>query len=633
MMLNKLLPPKNNQAEKLYSDDVFATWLYAGNNSAQPVPNGLDLQGRGGLVWLKRRDVAGNNLLMDTNRGNNFFLASQTSAAQGSGVSSYFDFGNNGFNITAGGSILNETGSSMASWCFRKAQKFFDIRTVTKSAGSDAVINFNSMGAPLGMVIVKRTDGSGIWWTWHRSLTPGRVFALEQTAMESAVSNLTVANNTVTLVNGIMSDGNYVLYAWAHDTDTNNGIVQCGSFTTDASGNATVNLGWEPQFLLIKKIDGASHWLMSDSIRGMPVNGADPLLKPNSSDAELSIGANIVDLTSTGFQVASGLNGTAVGSFAYLAIRRPNKPPTSGSQVFSAKLYTSINGSLPSITHDVIWDSEWNSSTSPASVYNFFVQDRLRAGNFSNSLLTAYVDSEIGSTPPYWSSDGMFRWYAPSIADEWWASGASETRSHISYAFRRSPEVFDQVVFSGTGAAQTVTHQLRVVPELVITKPRTGGLANWGVYHSAIGYSRFLQMNNDSIGTAGTWVSSCTSTTFGFISNTLSVVAYLFASKAGISKVGAYTGNGSTQTINCNFSTGARFILIKRTDAVGHWYVWDVVRGIVEGNDPHLSLNANTAEVTTNDSIDPHTSGFIVNQVTETNINVTSGQYIFLALA
>jgi hypothetical protein len=110
-------------------------------------------------------------------------------------------------------------------------------------------------------------------------------------------------------------------------------------------------------------------------------------------------------------------------------------------------------------------------------------------------------------------------------------------------------------------------------------------------------------------------------------------VAYLFATKAGISKVGSYTGNGSSQTINCGFTTGARFVLIKRTDSTGDWYVWDTVRGIVAGNDPHLSLNTTAAEVTTNDSIDPDSTGFIVNQLAATNINVNAATYIYLSLA
>ena len=56
-------------------------------------------------------------------------------------------------------------------------------------------------------------------------------------------------------------------------------------------------------------------------------------------------------------------------------------------------------------------------------------------------------------------------------------------------------------------------------------------------------------------------------------------------------------------------------------------------RGIVSANDPHLSLNTTAAEVTTNDSVDPDSTGFIVNQVAATNINVTSSTYLYLAIA
>jgi hypothetical protein len=119
----------------------------------------------------------------------------------------------------------------------------------------------------------------------------------------------------------------------------------------------------------------------------------------------------------------------------------------------------------------------------------------------------------------------------------------------------------------------------------------------------------------------------------GLDANGVNYVAYLFASLPGISKVGSYTGNGTSQTINCGFSSGARFILIKRTDSTGDWFIWDTSRGITANNDPHLSLNTTAAEVTTDDSVDPASSGFIVNQVAATNINVNGATYIFLAIS
>jgi len=107
----------------------------------------------------------------------------------------------------------------------------------------------------------------------------------------------------------------------------------------------------------------------------------------------------------------------------------------------------------------------------------------------------------------------------------------------------------------------------------------------------------------------------------------------LFASCPGVSKVGSYTGNGTSQTINCAFTSGARFVMIKRTDSTGDWYVWDTARGIVPANDPYLLLNSTASEVTTNDSVDADSTGFIVNQVAATNINVNAATYIYLAIA
>jgi hypothetical protein len=109
---------------------------------------------------------------------------------------------------------------------------------------------------------------------------------------------------------------------------------------------------------------------------------------------------------------------------------------------------------------------------------------------------------------------------------------------------------------------------------------------------------------------------------------------YLWATKAGISKVFTYTGNGGTQTINCGFSAGARFILIIRATAstAQDVFIWDSTRGIVSGNDPRLSLNTTAAENTSLDTIDPDSSGFVVN-TDASNINVSGAVYFGLAYA
>ena len=110
-------------------------------------------------------------------------------------------------------------------------------------------------------------------------------------------------------------------------------------------------------------------------------------------------------------------------------------------------------------------------------------------------------------------------------------------------------------------------------------------------------------------------------------------IAYLFASIDGVSKVGSYTGTGNDIDVDCGFTGGARFVMIKRTDATGDWYVWDTERGIIAGDDPYLLMNEPDAEVTNTDYIDPFTTGFTVTSSAPDALNVSSGEYIYLAIA
>jgi hypothetical protein len=185
-----------------------------------------------------------------------------------------------------------------------------------------------------------------------------------------------------------------------------------------------------------------------------------------------------------------------------------------------------------------------------------------------------------------------------------------------------------------------VAHNLAAVPELMIVKSRSSALG-WFVYAAPIGNTRYLVLNaTDASATLGFWNNTTpTASVFsvgafsGVNNGGATYVAYLFASAPGVSKVFSYTGNGSSQTINCGFTGGARFVMIKRTDSTGNWMVADSARGLVSGNDPTLYLNSTAAEVTGVDWVDPDSSGFIVNQEATMNANVNGATYIGLAIS
>jgi hypothetical protein len=112
-----------------------------------------------------------------------------------------------------------------------------------------------------------------------------------------------------------------------------------------------------------------------------------------------------------------------------------------------------------------------------------------------------------------------------------------------------------------------------------------------------------------------------------------SFIAYLFATCPGVSKVGSYTGTGALQTVNCGFTTGARFIMLKRTDVAGDWYFYDSSRGITSGNDPYMFMNATGTNVTTTNYVDSTSVGFQVTAAAPAALNASGGNFIFLAIA
>jgi hypothetical protein len=236
----------------------------------------------------------------------------------------------------------------------------------------------------------------------------------------------------------------------------------------------------------------------------------------------------------------------------------------------------------------------------------------------------------------YWQTgNGTVRWENTSGTD------------YVSWMFKRAPGFFDVVAYTGNSVAgRTVAHNLGVAPEMMIVKNRNAGV-NWIVYHkdldSTSPQDKYLILNeisatqdtalipwNDTAPTSSVFTVSSYA---GVNESPSTYIAYLFATLAGVSKVGSYTGTAADLNVDCGFSAGARFILIKRSDSTGDWYVWDSARGIVAGDDPYLLLNSTAAEVTNTDYIDPLSSGFTVTSNASGTVNVSGGTYIFLAIA
>lgn len=640
-MLDRMLLAAGGE-EKLYVEDVFSTYLYTGNGSTQTITNGIDLSGKGGLVWFKNRAITTEHILFDTAR-NAFALSSNLVNEQGD-YTGYFSFTSSGFSVGAIGSY-NANGNGIASWSFRKAPKFFDVVTYNGTGTSSQTLSHN-LGVAPGLIIVKRTNSIDTWKVYHRGLASPNTSSLQlnnttaatnwgiglwgqPSATSFAVNNASLQLNT--------SGGTYVAYLFAHDA-TADGIIQCGSFTTDASGGATISLGWEPQWVLIKQSDATSNWFTFDTMRGMSVAGNSLSLAPDAAAAEANQGAGTVYPTATGFVLGPGFVNPS-GTFVYIAIRRgPMKTPTVGTSVFAPITYAGNSTAGTVRTTGIVTDMVW--SRARANVNNEVSYDRLRGAARRIETTTTSAETTEAATAIGLSGFDRMDGYVAG-ADQGSASINFSGRNHVNWSFRRAPGFFDVVCYTGTGVARTVNHNLGVAPELMIVKSRSAA-GSWRTYDATDGNTKYMELQDtrSPIPNSTNWNNtSPTSSVFTLGTNAnvnasgTTYVAYLFASCPGVSKVGSYTGNGSSQTINCGFSNGSRFFLVKRTDSAGDWWVYDSARGIVAAADPALALNSTAAEVTSADAVDTDSTGIVVNQEATCNINVNGATYIYLAIA
>jgi len=633
-----------------YIEDVFSTYLYTGNSSTQTITNGIDLSTKGGLVWIKGRNQAYNNNLFDTARGTQNRLNSNTTGAAVPAAGGVTSFNTNGFTLDSGAGY-NDSPNTFASWTFREQAKFFDVVTYTGN-GSTQNISHN-LGSEPGCVIIKSTTAAEPWVVWHRELSFGYTLLLNTTAAQSGPFNNVFGNNSsvvppsttqVTVGNSTRVNQNgqgYVMYVFAHNsggfgaTGSDN-VISCGSFTTDGGSSFTaVNLGYEPQWLLIKASSGTSNWTIVDNMRGIPVGSNGARLIANLSDAETST-FSWANLTATGFSMPTGGTNPYSPSttYIYIAIRRgPMKTPTSGTSVFNT-VFSAASGNPAFVAGFPVDFGTWKFRNLNASWNN---SQRLTSGTYQEFNTTAAEASY---------SDFRF-----DFQNGWASAGQGSGTNLYSYCFRRAPGFFDVVCYTGNGSARTISHNLGVAPELLIVKSRDTAV-NWVVWASAPTPQQNQYALN--LNTAGTWggvlgddiwgatltgAPNMTSTTFslgsyvGVNGSAKTYVAYLFASCPGVSKVGSYTGTGALQTINCGFAAGARFVLIKRTDSTGDWWVYDSARGITSGNDPYLFLNSSAAEVTNTNYVDTASTGFQVTAAAPAGLNANGGTYIFLAIA
>lgn len=330
------------------------------------------------------------------------------------------------------------------------------------------------------------------------------------------------------------------------------------------------------------------------------------------------------------------------------------KPPTTGTEVFQPVVYTGTNVDNrlvdTTIAPDMIMARQRD-----ASFYGFTVGSRILGDKYliTGSTAGSVSDADSLMTPTVGVGNSFSAMSGFGVGNDITSkvNYSTSSNNHVALAFKRSPGFFETVTWTGDGTSdRIITHGLGATPEFIIVKRLdTSSTIGWPTYCKTSSGHTNLLFNQDWSESYGTSPStygtpdSPTSTTFrlrtpfGYKDDVNAnggiYIAYLFASLDGISKVGTYVGNGTTNVVNCGFTNGARFVLLRGYEYNQAWAVLDTARGIGSSTSAILTTDKNWADDTSWTGLQSDSSGFKLTSGASANWNANGGNYIYLAIA
>ena len=307
---------------------------------------------------------------------------------------------------------------------------------------------------------------------------------------------------------------------------------------------------------------------------------------------------------------------------------------------FQTKLYTG-NGSTQSLTLDGDTDMQpdlvWVKNRSEDYEHTLFdsvrgVQKFIRSSTNGSEQTNANTLTAFGTDGFSVGNDG-------SVNDN--------TDGFVAWCWKESNSDagFDIVSYTGNGSTQNISHSLSAKPDFMLLK-LTSGTGGWLVYHSSLGATKAIYLNETgAVGTNSSGFNDTepTSSVFslgsGAYANTSSgtQICYAWTSKQGFSKFGTYTGNGNVDGTFVYTGFRPAFLMIKQYDAAGtDWTILDSKRPAENPADQWLAPNTNAVEVANNTtalSADLLSNGFKLRGSASDGTNGSDDDFIYAAFA
>ena len=546
----------------------FGAVTYTGNGSTQNI-SGFNFSPD--LVWIKSRSAAENNSLFDSIRGiSKYLFSNQTSEELTFSNNGLTSFDSDGFEVTGGsGYAVNTSSATYVSWGWDMGNT-----TVTNTSGSEnSTVRANpTYGQSIVSYVGKEVAGT----TYGHGLNSAPEFIIVKNRSRASDWKVYYGDNTKALALNTTGATDDQTYYW-NDTSPTSSVFTVGG-GTDTNGN--------DENLVAYCFHSVSGYSKFGSYTG---NG-------NLSGTSVTLGFRP----------------------AWVMIRKTD----SADWLIFDSTRNPLN-EVRSFLEPNTTDAETIEQTTNYELGIDFddngFQIKARGGGMNSN----------GSTYVY----AAFAGGMDSISDY-------NTDGSIDSRVKANPTYGQSIVsYTGTGSAATVGHGLSSAPELIIVKNRDY-VQDWAVYDSVNGSGYFLRLNDTNARQATTtaWNNDATSSVFGVGNWTATNksgdnhIAYCFHSVTGYSKIGSYTGNGSSTgaSVTTNFPVG--WIMIKNSSSTGNWRIYDNTRDPSNPNNRILYANESEVDQETAHPVDLLSDGFQI-KGTNADINTSGNNYIYMAFA
>jgi hypothetical protein len=334
------------------------------------------------------------------------------------------------------------------------------------------------------------------------------------------------------------------------------------------------------------------------------------------------------------------------GFVALNTFNLPTSTIVKGNTVMDATLYSGDSNATQTIVNaagfkpDAVWlkcrstvDS-WGQVDSVRGVNKLLQSNNTNAESTTGSV-TAF-NSNGFTADLNWNVSGR------TYIGYQWQAGQGTTSSNTNGTITSTVSVnasagFSVVNWAPTNGVQTVGHGLGVAPSLIIAKPR--GVASWAVYHSAIGATQVIFLNLTNAQTANSifWNDTAPTSSVFTANNWFygagDVIAYCWTPIAGYSAFGSYTGNGSSDGTFVYTGFRPRWVLWKRSDSAGNWYLLDTARDTYNQASLRLVPDLSVAEASNSAAYMDFLSNGFKFRTSDSATNASGGTYIYMAFA